>query len=94
MTEVSRSRYSAIRKQSISKCYYGSPSTYGFKIWARKTQKISDYIHFGPSTGQFLKAITSYENLTGHHYGIQFFQNDASIADNESAITELLLIPH
>ena len=47
--------------------------------------KISDYIHFGPSTGQFLKAITSYENLTGHHYGIQFFQDDASITDNESA---------
>ena len=53
--------------------------------------KISDYIHSGPSTGQFLKAITSYENLTGHQYGIQFFQNDASSSENETANYGILI---
>ncbi|MCS5652463.1 MAG: hypothetical protein NZ825_07490, partial [Candidatus Marinimicrobia bacterium] len=53
--------------------------------------KISDYTHSGPSTGQFLKAITNYENLTGHHYSIQFFQNDASITENESADYGILI---
>ena len=53
--------------------------------------KISDYTHSGSSTGQFLKAITNYENLTGHHYSIQFFQNDASITENESADYGILI---
>ena len=53
--------------------------------------KISDYIHSGPSTGQFLKAITSYENLTGHNYEIHFFQNDPLQAVNKSANYGILI---
>ena len=53
--------------------------------------KISDYVHFGPSTGQFLKAITSYENLTGHNYEIHFFQNDPLQTANESADYGILI---
>ena len=55
------------------------------------TPKISNYIHSGPSTGQFLKAITSYENLTGHNYEIQFFQSDPLQSTNESADYGILI---
>mgnify|MGYP003316625410 FL=1 len=53
--------------------------------------KISNYVHTGPSTGQFLKAITSYENLTGHNYEIHFFQNDPLQSTNESADYGILI---
>ena len=38
--------------------------------------EISDYTKEGPSTSEFLKAITAYENLTGHHYRINFYKTD------------------
>ena len=53
--------------------------------------KISNYVHTGPSTGEFLKAITSYENLTGHNYEIHFFQNDPLQSSNESADYGILI---
>ena len=53
--------------------------------------KISNYVHSGPSTGQFLKAITSYENLTGHNYEIHFFQSDPLQSTNESADYGILI---
>ena len=38
--------------------------------------KISDYTKEGPSTSQFLKAITDYGNLKGHSYRINFYKSD------------------
>ena len=47
--------------------------------------KISNYVHTGPSTGQFLKAITSYENLTGHNLTITKFNTIYKTIKNDNA---------